>query len=236
MQSLERLLFARAVQNEASASSKRERQQKRIVLLVGVPLEERGPLWDVRLGDSLADRQVASRTFAVSCMLWIGIDHEWRRGLGAMAHLENKFGPARLQIHQQKCKVFCGFGHVAMELPSARLPLTRVSLSSGSVFLGVPVGADHFIRQYTEQTLSKLEDMLLNSSRLQSCLGKFLLLRACFGACRVTHLLRSLDFNDGAFLAAKSSIPFRRVVDDVLQGTTTEEQYTLACLASHRGD
>ena len=25
----------------------------------------------------------------------------------AMAHLEAKFGPARLQINQQKCKVFC---------------------------------------------------------------------------------------------------------------------------------
>ena len=127
------------------------------------------------------------------------------------------------------------FCNDSVDLPPALLPLTRISLSSGSVFLGVPVGADAFIRQFTEQKLSTLAEMLSKSSRLQSGLGKFLILRACFGACRVTHLLRSLDFSDGAFLAAQSSIPFRRALDDLLQGTTTDEQYTLACLASRRG-
>ena len=77
--------------------------------------------------------------------------------------------------------------------------------------------------------------MLQKSSRLHSALGKFLILRACFGACRVNHLLRALDYEDGRDLATKASIPFRLSLEDLLQKTTTDEQYTLACLASRRG-
>ena len=76
---------------------------------------------------------------------------------------------------------------------------------------------DAFIRQLTEEILSKLEDILSKSFRLQSGLGKFLLLRACFGACRESRLLRSLGFEDGLFLASQ------------------DEQFTLACMASRRG-
>ena len=123
-----------------------------------------------------------------------------------MAHLEKEFGPANLQINQQKCKVFCSD---SVELPPSLSALPRVSLSAGSVFLGVPVGGDAFIRQFNDQTVSKVEDVLTKSksSRLQSGLGKFLILRACFGACRVTHLLRSFDFHDD-----QSSTPFRRAL------------------------
>ena len=69
-----------------------------------------------------------------------------------MAHLEAKFGPARLQINQQKCKVFCDDD---VELPPELLALPGVSLSSGgSTFLGVPVGSAAFVRHFTEESLS----------------------------------------------------------------------------------
>ena len=103
------------------------------------------------------------------------------------------------------------------------------------LFLGVPIEGEAFIRQFTEDTPSKFDDMLSKLSRLQSSLGKFLNLRACFGACCATHLLCSLDLNVGTFLVTQSSHPFCRAIDDLLQRITSDEQYTLACLASRRG-
>ena len=79
--------------------------------------------------------------------------------------------------------------------------------SSGSVFLGVPVGGKAFIRKFNDETLSKLDDMLFKSCRLHSGLRKFLILRACFGVCPVNHRLRSLQRWGGT-----SSAPFRRAV------------------------
>ena len=87
----------------------------------------------------------------------------------------------------------------------------------------------------TEEIHSNLEDILSKSFRLQSGLGKFLLLRACFGACRESRLLRSLGFKDGLFLASQSSVPFRRAPYNLPQGLATDEQFTLACMASRRG-
>ena len=104
-----------------------------------------------------------------------------------------------------------------------------------SFVLGVPVGGDAFTQQFTSDVLSKLDGMLTKSSRLGSGLGKFLILRACFGACPVNHLLRALDFEDGRQLATKVSTSFRHALEDLLQTTTTDEQHTLACLASQRG-
>ena len=53
--------------------------------------------------------------------------------------------------------------------------------------------------------------------------------------CRVNHLLRTLDFKDGGRLAAEASVPFRRALEELLHSATTDEQFTLACLASRRG-
>ena len=119
-------------------------------------------------------------------------------------------------------------------LPDGLLHLPRVSLSDGSLFLGVPVGGENFIQHFCAETLSKLDNMLNKSSRLHSGLGKFLILRACFSACRVNHLLRALVFKDGGHLAVATSALFRRALDDLLQ-STTDEQFTLACMASGRG-
>ena len=86
-----------------------------------------------------------------------------------------------------------------------------------------------FIQHFSDKTLLK------KTSRLQSGLGKFLILRACFGACRVNHLLRSLDFLDGSRLAANAAVPFRKALEDLLHKMTSDEQFTLACMASRRG-
>ena len=88
---------------------------------------------------------------------------------------------------------------------------------------------------------SSPKDPQINVALLQRCAGVcrvshcLKVLRACFGACRVNHLLRSLDFKDGLLLADRSSVPFRHVVDQLLQGLTTDEQFKLACMASRRG-
>ena len=79
-------------------------------------------------------------------------------------------------------------GCTRLVLPDGLLHLPRVSLSDGSLFLGVPVGGENFIQHFCAETLSKLDNMLNKSSRLHSGLGKFLILRACFSACRVNHL------------------------------------------------
>ena len=119
----------------------------------------------------------------------------------ALAHLEAEFGPAGLQINHLKYRVFC---HDTVVLPDSLQQLPRASLSSGSLFLGVPVGSS--------DTLSKLEDLLKKTSRLESGLGKFLIL-----------------------LADKAAVPFRRTLEDLLHNIASDEQFTLACMASRRG-
>ena len=64
---------------------------------------------------------------------------------------------------------------------------------------------------------------------------KFLILRACFVACRVNLFYAHLIARTAFSLLIVPQVPFRRANDDLLQGITTDEQHTLASMASRRG-
>ena len=95
----------------------------------------------------------------------------------------------------------------------------------------MPVGRDSFIEKALEDTVKKLECLLAKIGQLKSNLVKFLLLRACFGASRVNHLLRSLEFRHGKAIASKSSAMFRRGLAEA----GSDINFSLACLPGCRG-
>ena len=70
---------------------------------------------------------------------------------------------------------------------------------------------------------------------LKSNVAKFLLLRACFGACRVNHLLRGLPFRHGVALARKSTALFRSATKDILGSSLRDLNFELACLPVKKG-
>ena len=142
-----------------------------------------------------------------------------------------------LELNLAKCKLFRpGISEFS---PSEYDVLPKVPLSEGSIILGVPVGSDSFIEKALEDTVKKLECILAKIGQLKSNLVKFLLLRACFGASRVNHLLRSLEFRHGKAIASKSSAMFRRGLAEAVGRSGSSElpdiNYSLACLPGRRG-
>ena len=49
--------------------------------------------------------------------------------------------------------------------------------------LGVPVGNADFVEHFFNDVITKLSNMAARIDMLKSNIAKFLLLRACFGAC-----------------------------------------------------
>ena len=70
---------------------------------------------------------------------------------------------------------------------------------------------------------------------LKSAFAKFLLLRACFGACRINHLLRSLPFEHGSLLAEKTAVIVRDTLGGILGSQLPDLLYELAYLPVRRG-
>ena len=150
----------------------------------------------------------------------------------AVSILETALAQLGLQINPQKSRLLCSADVV---LPSNLQLIPRATPADGSVFLGVPVGGDEFVNKFCDAAAAKLEEMLRRNSSLDCALGKFLILRACFGACRINHLLRSLDFAKGFHLASKVSVSFRRALEEILGSAISDDQYALACMASSSG-
>ena len=82
--------------------------------------------------------------------------------------------------------------------------IPRVSFAEGTIVLGVPIGSDDFTAKFIDDVCAKLAHLANRIGLLKSAIAKFLLLRACFGACRINHLLRSLPFEHGSLLEAYS--------------------------------
>ena len=94
--------------------------------------------------------------------------------------------------------------------------IPKIPLSERSIFLGVRVGSAAFVEKAMVDVTTKLRNMLAKVGALSSSVAKFLILRACFGACRVNHLLRSLDYLPGKHLAANSTELFQQALADTL--------------------
>ena len=99
-----------------------------------------------------------------------------------------------LELNVSKCKLI---GPGASNRDPAFEGIPRSSLDEGTVVLGVPVGNADFVEHFVNDVITKLSNMAARIDLLKSNNAKFLLLRACFGACRINHLLRSLPFRHG---------------------------------------
>ena len=71
-----------------------------------------------------------------------------------------------------------------------------------------------FVEKALDETIKKLESLNAKVGQRKSNLVKFLLLRACFGACGVNH--RSLEFRPGKAVASKSAAMFRHGLADAM--------------------
>ena len=86
-----------------------------------------------------------------------------------------------------------------------------------------------------QEVCTKLSHLAERIGLLKSNIGKFLLLRACFGTCRINHLLRSLPFEHARTLAARSSDIVRSALDDILGSPLPDICFLLACLPVRKG-
>ena len=77
--------------------------------------------------------------------------------------------------------------------------------------------------------------MLQRLQSLDSALARFLILRACLGACRVNFLFRSLDYTHGEQLALRTSELVQTAKSEILGTPLDDLQFALACLRSHKG-
>ena len=122
--------------------------------------------------------------------------------------------------------------------PTQPLRASRVfhfSLDQGTVVLGVPIGSAAFVENFVSDICTKLSYMAERIGLLKSNIAKFLLLRACFGACRVNHLLRSLPFQHGKSLAEKASAIVRSTLEAIVGSPLPDICFMLACLPSRKG-
>ena len=111
-----------------------------------------------------------------------------------------------LEVNLLKCKLFRPGASCA---DHAFEGIPRFSLDEGTVVLEVSIGSNAFVAMYVDDVCAKLAHLAKRIGLLKSNVAKFLLLRACFGACRINHLLHSLPFGHGRSLAEKASSTVR---------------------------
>ena len=86
-----------------------------------------------------------------------------------------------------------------------------------------------------DEVISKLSNLAARIDLLKYNIAKFLLLRACFGACRVNYLLRSLPFQHARSLAEKSSVIVRKALESIVGSPLPDLCFLLACLPVRKG-
>ena len=85
-------------------------------------------------------------------------------------------------------------------------------------------------RQATEQLCS----ISCGGSKAKSR-SFFFLLKACFGTCRVNHLLRALAVGHGWSLAEQTSALFRATFDSIFGDSCFDLRWVLACMLRPKG-
>ena len=63
------------------------------------------------------------------------------------------------------------------------------------VSLKTPIGEDEFVEKYLEEKLTLLRRDISALSEMKHLFESFTLLRSCAPACKVTHLMRTIDAN-----------------------------------------
>ena len=103
----------------------------------------------------------------------------------ALNLIRHRLPEVGLELNISKCKIF---GPAAGVNEPAFDGIPRIPMTEGTILLGVPIGSDSSI----EDVCTKIETLLSKVSLLKSNVSKFLLLRACLGACKVNHLLHAV--------------------------------------------
>ena len=103
--------------------------------------------------------------------------------------------------------------------PAALQGIPFTTFDQGAAVLKVPVGSSTAIRRSLSAKIEELDKLLAKLKALDCPMKKILLLRSCLGACRINHLLRVLDFDDGKVLAAGAAKLIRGTFEDVMGGS-----------------
>ena len=99
--------------------------------------------------------------------------------------------------------------------------IPKVALSESSVILGVPIRKDSFVEKGWMRRSRNSKAQTLKSNVV-----KFLLRRTSFGACRVNHVLRSLQFRHGKAVASKSAALFQHGLADAMGSELPDVKFT----------
>ena len=119
----------------------------------------------------------------------------------AMDVLEPRAAAVGLKLNRSKCKLW-GPGNADSTPYPSLAGIPWVPWSTGLIVLGTPVGSAPFVRGQLAASTDKLSVAL----ELLQCLGcpqsSSLILRACLGAAKVVHLLRSASYAESTVLAS----------------------------------
>ena len=106
---------------------------------------------------------------------------------------------------------------------------------SGVKVLGVLVGSPVFVLDCSRKLLSKLQASLERLKLLGCVFSTFHILRSCPSACKIIHLLRTLPFELTKELAAEAQEKLRWALNDLLDVTLDDTQWSLARLPVRKG-
>lgn len=135
-----------------------------------------------------------------------------------------------LRVNLAKC---CLWGpNVRLQHPSG-IPV--VPWNEGVKILGTPVGSDMFVKAQVDLISAKLDACLERLSQLADSYAGFHLLRSCLSACKVTHLLRALPFEQGVSLSSSSKEKTVEAFGALVGAEISLQSWSLACIPVRLG-
>jgi hypothetical protein len=134
-----------------------------------------------------------------------------------------------LKVNLSKCKQWCPVKELCETLVPA------VSAKAGIKVLGIPIGSRSFIKEETSKVLEKLQLCLQRLDSLGCAFSAFHILRSCLSGCRVTHLLRTIPFDQAEQLAKDTHAKMLESFGRILGTPSSVQQWSLASLPVRMG-
>ena len=120
-------------------------------------------------------------------------------------------------------------------LPSSLSSYSIAPPDQGVTVLGTPVGAEPFVLSWLSKRLTELDSVWARLTALGNAQGETLVLRACLGPCKITHLLRCLRPKEARWLAAEIGPRLHDTWETILGSPLSPSDWALAKLPIHLG-
>ena len=103
------------------------------------------------------------------------------------------------------------------------------------VYLKSPIGTDAFVEKYLDGKLAQLRSEIRRLSEMKHLHECFTLLRSCAGACKVTHLIRTVPPNQLKKFLSGFDFELRKAMEKILGHDLSDEQWLVCQLPAKYG-